>query len=167
MLNDTESFSPSRGINAWFLMLFAAGLGFCLWKTFYVGAHTQFDAWVYGWIGIPFTLFMVVNLARLLAWRGPSIVLDSRGVSIDLPSFSTGLILWSEIGDVQAINSRSGTLVRIQLKLRETFVKRFGLKMWTFVADLGSTPCITIPATAMNITTSELAQKIIDHRPIQ
>ncbi len=167
MLNNTESLSPNRGINAWFLMLSTAGLGFCLWKTFYVGAHTQFEAWVYGWIGIPFTLFMVVNLARLLVWRGPSIILDARGVLIDLPTLSTGLIPWSEIGDVQIISSRGGTYVRIQLNIRETFVKRFGPKMWTFLADLGSSPCITIPPTATNITTSELAQKIIDHRPIQ
>jgi hypothetical protein len=161
----TESFSPGRGNNAGLLILSLTGLGYFVWKTFFAASQPQHAAWLNGWLGIPLTTFMAISFARLLLWRGPSVVLDTNGVLVKLPMLSPGLIRWSEIADVGVVSSRGGNAVRIQLNLQEPLTKRFGVRWWTILASTFSYSSISIPETGVNITARELAQRIEAQRP--
>jgi len=123
----------NKGQIAFFLILFLFLLGLSMvpiydlldgapWR---ISGGSSDKFWFYGMdtAFILSTAWFVFGMARLLLRRGPALVLDARGLTVNYTNFTAatprGFVPWSDISDITVIESRGRNSPTLYIQLKD------------------------------------------------
>jgi hypothetical protein len=149
-----ESFRPNRGPN--WLMVIGAALIMTLSIVYGISG-----SWLVGTIGLCGGILFLISPVQYLLWCRPTLVIDSTGFILTLPSFSrdpysSGTVAWRDIDNIVVVGgSRYIPFRTIQVRLKNLS----GVHDRRGNGAVSS--LIKIPEIAIDISSSELVSKML------